>query len=198
MHLPDGTRQILAALLASAGFLALYFGLSMVWWLAVSFAIVGYAALLLILRRRAPLSEMMLADRVSAADIAEADRLLAASASRVGKAFDAAMPDDRPILIEMQTLLTAIRGHISQDPADYRSSRRFITSYLPSMITNVEAYVSLSRRATGETQDRLARLRSGITTYAQVLKRIDQACLENDFRALEAEVDALGFQLQRG
>lgn len=194
MRLPDGPRQIIAALLAAGVFLGAYFGLLLAWFVALGLAVVAYGALLLVIARRTPLEEIVLSDRVSAADIAQAGQILEDAARRIGRA---AVGEDKQALAEMQAHLVSIRAQIADDPADYRSAHRFITFYLPKMVANVEAYANLSARATGEARSRLGPLRDGITAYAQVVARIDQACLENDFKALESEVDALAFQLKR-
>lgn len=195
MKLPDGTRQVVAGLLAAGVFLGAYFGLLLEWFVALGLGIVAYGALLLVIGRRTPLEEIVLSDRVSAADIAKAGTMLDDAARRVGRV---AVGEDKAMLAEMQGHLVSIRDQIARDPADYRSAQRFIVSYLPRMVANVETYADLARRASGPARDRLPGLRSGIAAYGQVVARIDQACLENDFNALEAEVDALAFQLKRG
>jgi len=198
MRLPDGPRQIIAALLAAGMFIALFNLLLLEWFIALGLAVVAYGAFLLLIGRRTPLEEIVLSDRVSAADIAQAGALLTDAARRIAKAAARLADPDRQALTEMEGHLTSIRDQVQQDPADYRSAHRFITSYLPKMVANVESYAELSLRAKGEARSRLAPLRDGITAYGQVVARIDQACLENDFKALEVEVDALAFQLKRG
>lgn len=198
MALPDGVRQIMAALLAAGVFLGLYFGVLLEWFVALGLAVATYAGLLLMIPRRRPLSEIVLSDRVSAADIAAATRALTEAARRIGRCAEEAPVEDRPPLSDMVAHLTSLCTQIAEDPADYRAAHRFITSYLPRMVENVEKYVALAARAQGPARDRLSSLRDGILAYGQVVARIDQAGLENDFRALEAEVEALGFQLKRG
>ncbi len=198
MALPDGLRQIVAALLAAGVFLALYFGVLLEWYVALGLSVATYAALLLMVPRRKPLSEIVLSDRVSAADIAAATRALAEAARRISLASVQAPAADQPTLSDMSAHLNSLCTQIAEDPSDYRHAHRFITSYLPKMVENVEKYVSLAAKAHGPARDRLSPLRDGILSYGQVVARIDQAGLENDFRALEAEVDALGFQLKRG
>jgi len=195
MRLPDGVRQVVAGGLAGLVFLGAYLGLLLEWYVALGLAALAYLALLMIIGRRVPLEEIVLSDRVSAADIARAGDMLADAVRRVGRA---AVGDDKPAMLAMQGHLDSLRTQILKDPADYRSAQRFIVSYLPKMVANVEAYADLAGRATGEARGRLGPLREGIVAYGQVVARIDQACLENDFNALEAEVDALAFQLKRG
>lgn len=198
MALPDGLRQIVASLLAAGVFLGLYFGVLLEWFVALGLSVATYAGLLLMIPRRTPLSEIVLSDRVSAADIAAATRALSDATRRIGMAAVQAPAIDQPPLSDMAAHLTSLRAQIADDPADYRHAHRFITSYLPKMVDNVEKYVALAAKAHGPARDRLSPLREGILSYGQVVARIDQAGLENDFRALEAEVDALGFQLKRG
>lgn len=198
MNLPDGPRQILAALVAAAGFLGLYFGLSLVWWLALGLAVAVYAALLLLIPRRRPETEIMLTERVSAADIRAATQRLEDAAGRLMKAAGIAPEADRAAIADMAAHVGSIRLQIEHDPQDYRAARRLVTSYLPNMVASVENYVGLASRAQGSNQDRLSALSAGIRNYGPALERIDQACLENDFNALEAEVEALGIQMKRG
>ena len=197
MTLPDGPRQIIAALLAAGVFLALYFGAKLLWLVAFPLAAVAYGAFLLIIRRRRLLSEVVLSDRVTAADIAAGEAALDEALRRLARAeaADAELKDD---LAALGVELRSIRTQIGDDPADFRIARRFIVSFLPKLIGNVESYVSLSAAATGPARDRLAPLRDGIRAYRPIVARIAQAGLENNFRALESEIDALGIQLKRG
>ncbi|MGL6210160.1 MAG: 5-bromo-4-chloroindolyl phosphate hydrolysis family protein [Paracoccaceae bacterium] len=195
MKLPDGVRQVVAGVLAGLVFLAAFQVLLLEWYVALGLGVVAYLALLLVIGRRTPLEEIVLSDRVSAADIARAGEMLEDAARRVGRV---AVGADKEELLAMQGHLVSLRDQVLRDPADYRSAQRFIVSYLPKMVANVESYADLSKRATGAARDRLEPLRDGIVAYGKVVARIDQACLENDFNALEAEVDALAFQLKRG
>jgi 5-bromo-4-chloroindolyl phosphate hydrolysis protein len=197
MTLPDGPRQIIASLLAAAVFLGLFFGANLVWFAALPLAAIAYGALLLIIRRRPLLSEVVLSDRVTAADIAAGQAALDEALRRLAKA-EASSTDLKDDLSAMAVELRSIRTQIGDDPADFRIARRFIVNFLPKLVDNVESYVSLSAVATGTARDRLAPLRDGIRAYRPTVARIAQAGLENNFRALEAEIDALGFQLKRG
>lgn len=197
MSLPDGPRQILSALLASAAFLGLFLGAALVWWLALPLAAVTYGALLLIIPRRPPLTEVMLTDQVSAADIARATDALTNAAYRLNEAAKIAPPADRSGLTDMSNHLTSIRELIKSDPKDYRQTKQFISYFLPLIVTTVESYVGLAKLAQGENAARLAELGTMIKGFVPVVQKIDQACLENDFTALEAQVSALQFQLKR-
>jgi 5-bromo-4-chloroindolyl phosphate hydrolysis protein len=198
MTLPDGPRQIVAALVAAAVFLALFFAANLVWFVALPLAVIAYGALLLIIRRRPLLSDILLSEHVTAADIAAGEAALDEALRRLGKAEAASDPDVKDDLSALATELRSIRTQIADDPGDFRIARRFIVSYLPKLVENVESYVSLAAVATGPARDRLAPLRDGIRAYHPTVARIAQAGLENNFRALEAEIDALGFQLKRG
>jgi 5-bromo-4-chloroindolyl phosphate hydrolysis protein len=197
MTLPDGPRQITASLLAATVFLTLYFWANLVWFVALPLAAVAYGALLLIIRRRPLLSEVVLSDRVTAADIAAGQAALDEALRRLAKA-EASSAELKEDLAALAVELRSIRTQIGDDPADFRIARRFIVNFLPKLVENVESYVSLSAVATGSARDRLAPLREGIRAYRPTVARIAQAGLENNFRALESEIDALGFQLKRG
>jgi 5-bromo-4-chloroindolyl phosphate hydrolysis protein len=197
MTLPDGPRQIVASLIAAAVFLALFFGANLVWFVALPLAAIAYGALLLIIRRRPLLSEVVLSDRVTAADIAAGQAALDEALRRLAKA-EASSADLKEDLAALAVELRSIRTQIGDDPADFRIARRFIVNFLPKLVENVENYVALSAVATGTARDRLPPLREGIRAYRPTVARIAQAGLENNFRALESEIDALGFQLKRG
>lgn len=197
MTLPDGPRQILAALLASAVFLGLFLGLGLVWWLALGLAAVTYAALLLLIPRRRPLNEVMVSDQVSAQDIIRASDALTSAAYRVNEAAKIAPPADRAGLADMSKHLSSIRELIKSDPRDYRQTKQFISYFLPLIVTTVESYVGLAKLAQGENANRVAELGTMIQSFIPVVRKIDQACIENDFTELEAQISALQFQLKR-
>lgn len=197
MSIPDGPRQVLAALLASAAFLALFFPAGLVWWVALGLAAMVYAALLLIIPRRRPLTEVMVSDQVSAQDIAQATNALSAAITRLDAAAKAAPKGDVMDLADLSRHLSSIRELIRVDPKDYRQTRQFISYFLPMIVSTVEAYVGLAKLAQGENGVRLAELGGMIKGFVPVVQKIDQACIENDFVALEAQVSALQFQLKR-
>jgi 5-bromo-4-chloroindolyl phosphate hydrolysis protein len=197
MLVPDGARQIIAAALASAAFLALFFPAGLVWWVALGLAALVYFALLLIIPRRRPLEEVMVADQVSAQDIARAAEALTNAVTRLDSAAKSAPATDQAGLADMSSHLTSIRDLIKADPKDYRQTRQFVSYFLPMIVTTVEAYVGLAKLSAGENAARLAELGGMIKTFVPVVQKIDQACIENDFAALEAQVSALQFQLKR-
>ncbi len=197
MSMRDGPRQVLAALLASVGFLALFFPAGLVWWAAFGLAILVYFAFLLIIPRRAPLTEVMLSDRVSAEDIARATTTLTDAIARLNVAARALTQADDLDLASLTHHLTSIRALITSDPNDYRQTRQFIGFFLPQIVTTVESYSSLAKLAQGGNAARLSELGATIKSFVPVVQKIDQACIENDFAALEAQVSALQFQLKR-
>jgi 5-bromo-4-chloroindolyl phosphate hydrolysis protein len=197
MGLADGVRQIVAGVLASAAFLALFLMAGLVWWVALGLAVVVYFALLLIVPRRKPLTEVMVSDQVSAHDIARAAEALTQAATRLEASAKLAPQADRAGLTDMAKHLKSIRELIKADPRDYRQTKQFISYFLPMIVTTVEAYVGLAKLANAENAARLAELGAMIETFVPVVRKIDQACIENDFTALEAQVSALQFQLKR-
>ncbi len=199
MTLPDGPRQIAAGIVAAAAFLVLYFPLSLEWYVALPLGAVVFAGVLIAVPRRPALTEIVVAERVTAADIAAATRALDDAHRRVRRAADSAPDADRPQLAEFAEALGSLRRQVAEDPADFRTARRLVTSYLPRMVDNVEGYVTLAGRGRAEAdRARLDKLREAVMGYAEVVGRINRAGLDHDLRALEAEVDALGFQLKRG
>lgn len=197
MALPDGPRQILAAVLASAVFLGLFFPGALVWWAALGLAALAYFALLLVIPRRKPAAEVMVAEEVSEADITRATDALTNAAFRMNEAAKLAPQADRDGLTDMSRHLTSIRELIKSDPRDYRQTRQFISYFLPQIVTTVEAYVALAKLAQGGNAARLVELGGTIKGFVPVVAKIDQACIDNDFAALEAQVFALQFQLKR-
>ena len=198
MGLPDGPRQVVAGLVASVVFIALYFGAALVWWAAFGLSAIAYAGLLLTIPRRKPLNEVMLTSRVSQADIRAASQALAASARRLRAAAEVASEEDAPEILRMVTHVTSIREQVENEPEDFRRARRLVMSYLPHMVETVESYVALRRKTQGAQTERLGPIRDMILEFAPALERIDAACLENDFVELEAQVEALATQMKRG
>jgi 5-bromo-4-chloroindolyl phosphate hydrolysis protein len=197
MQISDGPRQIIAALVASGVFLALFFPASLVWWAALGLSAVVYFALLLLIPRRPPLDEVMVSDQVSAEDIARASAALTAAITRLDAAAKAAPRDNALDLPDLSRHLASIRELIKADPRDYRQTRQFISYFLPMIVSTVESYISLAKLAQDDNSARLAELGSMIKGFVPVVQKIDQACIENDFAALEAQVSALQFQLKR-
>lgn len=197
MRLADGPRQVVAGLAAAAGFLGLFFGLGLAWWLALLGGLAVWAAGLLIVERRAPPAEVMVADGVSQAEFAEAINLLTGGAARVRRLVPRATGPDRALFSRMAELLEAIRGHHVADPGDYRITRRFLRHDLGRMIESAETYVDLAGRSSGVGEERLAGLAERIHGYVPVLEKVDQACLDNDLTALEVQVEVLSEQLAR-
>lgn len=197
MGLYDGPRQILAGALAGVGFLGLFFGVSLVWWLALALAAVAYGALLLIIPRRKRADEIILGARVSAADMANAGAALLDHATRLESTVDKLPDADASAVGEMARHVRSIRDNVLRDPDDYRLTRRFISTYLPNVVQTVETYADLAMRARGDQADRLSHLGEQIRSFNKVVEDIDRACIENDLAALETEVDALGAQLSR-
>lgn len=198
MRLPDGARQLVAAALASAAFLALFFGAGLVWWLALALGAAVYGAALLLIRRRQGLDEITLSARgVTAADIQVAGEALEDAARRLARAAESAPRQDRAAIAEMGETVALIRQSILEDPEDYRAARRFVLVHLPTIVRTVESYVKLSAEARGDVVQRLADLSDRIRGFGPVVERIHRACVENNLRALEIEVAVLSDQLER-
>lgn len=197
MRLSDGTRQIVAALLASAAFLAIFFGLRLVWWLALAMAVLVYGASLLLIGRRRPLEEIRLASRVSAADVAAAAEALDDARTRLERAAPQAPKADRAPISQMAEDVAVIRQNVIEDPDDYRAARMFISVYLPKIVQSVETYTRLSDQATGANAERVSRLGAQIRGFVPVVDRIRAACIENDLSSLELEVSVLSEALDR-
>lgn len=197
MALYDGPRQITAGILAAIIFLGLFFGLNLVWWLALVLAAVGYGALLLVIPHRRRADEIILTAKTSKADLQSAGEALSDSAKRLNDTITKLPKADAMAVEEMAQHILSIRENILRDPEDYRLTRRFITTYLPNMVQTVETYAGLAGRTKGAQSERLDALGAQIRAFAPVVDQIDRACIENDLAALESEVDALGTQLSR-
>ena len=197
MRMYDGPRQITAALVASVVFLALFFGMTLIWWLALGLAVAVYGAMLLVIGRKRPLEEIRLSARTSAADIQAAAAALENAGDRLVRAARTAPDTDRDPITEMADNVLNIRKSILEDPEDYRPARAFVNVHLPNIVQTVETYVKLSQNARGDAAARVAELGREIRGFAPVIDRINAACIENDLRALEVEVAALSQQLDR-
>jgi hypothetical protein len=198
MGLPDSTRHVLAGVLAAGAFLALYFPMRLEWYAALGLSLAVWGAVLVAVPRRRALAEIVVGERVTAADIARATRDLSEAARRVARAATRAPGQDRLAIETLAETLGRLRDRIAADPEEYRPAQRFVTHYLPRMVENVEAFVTLAAQGGRAAHDRVARLRASVAAYPDVVARIDRAGLDRDLRALEAEVEALDFQMKRG
>lgn len=198
MALPDGVRQVLAGVLAALAFLALYFPLALVWWVALPLAMLVYFALLLVIRRARPLSEIALSDGVNAGQIRDAAAALATAARRLEALLPGVPEADRATVAQIAGHLGAIRANLLADPADYRTVRRFVTSFLPLVLDSVEAYAALAARLAPADHPRLAEMGVQIRALAAPIAEIDRATLANDFDKLEVQLSVLAGQMNRG
>lgn len=198
MKLSEGPRQVAAGGIASAVFLALFFGMDLIWWLALVLGAIAYGAALLLIERKAPLSEIHLTARVTAADVAQAATALEEAGNRLEQsALSAPTPAESEALTRMTGHLRSIRQSVIEDPDDFRASRQFINVYLPKIVQTVETYVKVSDQATDANTERLERLGDRIRGFEPVIHRIRTACIDNDLTALELEVDVLSKSLDR-
>lgn len=197
MKLDEPLRQLVAGLLASAAFLFFYFPLALVLWAAAALALLVYGGALIAIGRRPPPARRWLADGVSEADLNAALMALREAARRLERADAAAPAPQRGDYAALARLVERIAGHHRRDPTDLKHTRRFVRHDLPRMVETVEGYVDLSRRAAGVEPERLAELGRMIAVYRPALEKIDRACLENDFAALEIETEVLSEQLVR-
>ncbi|MEM7686517.1 MAG: 5-bromo-4-chloroindolyl phosphate hydrolysis family protein, partial [Pseudomonadota bacterium] len=192
MQLPEAARQIAAGIVAALVFLGLFFALQLVWWIALVGAVGVFAAALLIIERRPEATEEMVVDGVSRAELTGAINAITEASKRMREIALSASGDDKTEFQRMASLFEAIRGHHIKDPRDYRHTRRFIRHDLPRIVDTAERYVELNKKATGGNRDRVQSLGDRIRSFTPVLEKIDQACLENDFMALEVQVEVLG------
>ncbi len=198
MRLADGPRQILAGVVSAGAFLALFFGLNLVWWLALVLAALVYGAVLLIVQRKPDLSEIAVGMGASEADLHKAGLIMDEAAARLDATQQNLPATDADVVEQLALHVRSIRTQVVSDPQDYRRARRFISSYLGHMVETVERYADLNAKSRGRHEERLRPLSDQIKSYLPALEQIDTACLENDFAALESQMKALAFQMERG
>ncbi len=195
MTLPETHRQLVAGGAAALVFLALYFGATLKALVAGGLAALVFIALLVLIRRTPPPDTVFVADGVTAADLDAATRAIAAAAARLAAAARTAPESNVAAFSRMADILARISAHHARDPRDLRHTRRFLRHDLPRLVETSESFVDLSSRAGPADAARLAALAERIQGFVPALERIDRACLENDFHALEVEVDVLSGQL---
>lgn len=193
----DSLRHLTAGVASAAAYLALFFGLSVVWWAALAAALIAYLGAFLAAPRRTPADERMLTADVSEADLEAALQAFSAASAQLGRLSKRAPAADRSVLARMSETLTRIAAHHRSDPRDLRHTRRFLRHDLPRIVETASGYVDLAARARPEDAGRLGELARMIAGWAPALARIEQACLENDFMALEVEAEVLSDQLGR-
>lgn len=198
MRLADGPRQVLAGVASAAAFLGFFAGFSLVWWLSLLLALLVYGAVLLIVERKPGLDEITAGIGTTEADLAEAGRIMDSAASRLEATQGKLPPPDADVVGQLINHVRSIRTQVTTDPKDYRRARRFIASYLGNMVETVEGFADLTAKAGGRHEERLKPMSDRIRAYVPALERIDAACLENDFAALEAQMNALSYQMDRG
>lgn len=196
MTLAPLARQALAGTAAAGAFLGLYAGAALAWWAAVLAGLAVYSAVLLIVEAERPAAPA-LASGVTDAELREAIDRLTDAAARVRAAALKARGPEKTTFRRLAELLEAIRGHHIADRRDFRHTRPFIRTQLERMVGAIEGYVDLDARARGANRERLEDVRERIEGFVPALEKIDQACLENDFVALEVQVEVLGEQLER-
>lgn len=197
MQLREGLRQIVAGVTASSVFLGLFFGLNMVWWAAFVGAVLVFFAALLVIRKRPDDDDVRVADRTSKADIKDAGRKMSVAIEKLGAARSKLHDSDIATISSLVEHVESIRDQVISDPKDYRRARRFITNNLGYIVDTVERYADLSEKARGRHEDRLAALSDQIKAFVPAVEKIDTACLENDFRTLEAQIEVLAIQMKR-
>ncbi|MCI4665003.1 MAG: 5-bromo-4-chloroindolyl phosphate hydrolysis family protein [Neomegalonema sp.] len=195
--LPDPVRHALSGVVASAAFLALFFGLAIEPALSAPAALIVYIAVFLMTTRRPPSTERMLADDVSEADLRAAVAALEAASERLARAEERAPRSVKEVLAEMSARLRRIAEHHVTDPRDLRHTRRLIRHDLVRMVETCEGFVDLAHRAGGADRERLNGIAERIRTFSPALAKIEQACLDNDFMRLEVETEVLSEQIGR-
>lgn len=198
MTLREGPRQILTGLMAAGLFLLFYFGLELVMWLAVVLAGACYMALLLVIPRQLGAHEKVLDERTTQADLSAAAQEIASAVDRLERSMAKTPDGNHQTVSEITAHLKSICTQVAKDPEDYRRTRRFVASYLPKLVVVVESFSELTAQSQGRQSDRLATLAERIEGFLPIVEKIDTACLENDFLALEAQMEALEFQMKRG
>lgn len=197
MKLAPGVRQAVAGGAGAVVFLGLYFGVPLVWWAALLGGLAAWGGVMLAVEAEQDDIPLDPADGIAEKDIRDAIDRLTAAASRLRAATLKARGPEKTTFRRMAELVEAIRGHHITDRRDFRHTRPFIRGSLERMVASVEGYVELDAKARGENRERLAEVRERIEGFVPALEKIDQACLENDFMALEVQVEVLSDQLER-
>lgn len=197
IKLDETYRQLLAGSAAAGMFVTAYFAQQFNLWVALGAAIGVFVAILLVIERRPPATERQLADGVSEAELSAALTAITEAVRRLRLLEDRAAPSDLGIFAQMADVLERIGAHHREDPRDLRHTRRFLRHDLPRMVETSEAYVELATRAGPGSEERLQRLGARLRSFTPALEKIDRACLENDFMALEVETEVLSEQLEQ-
>ncbi len=194
----ETARHALATAAAAAGFLGFYLGLKLSPWAALGLAVGLYVGLLLLIPARKAASEVFVAAHVSAADLQEARSKLRAATTRLKAAAEgAAGGEDRSLAEALAERVERLDRILSEDPADLRALRRFVSVFLPRMVENMESFLRLGGSADPALQPRISALRRQIASYPASVESLERAALSKDLTLLEAEVEALSFQIKR-
>ncbi len=134
------------------------------------------------------------------ADMKKASQAIDAAIERLTVAMEKPMisPNDKKNISNISKHLKSIGDQVSQDPKDYKLARKFIFNYMESIVKTVEDYTDLVLRARGTKAGRMKELAGQIADFATNVQELDEKCTENDFSALESEISATKFQVERG
>lgn len=188
-------RQILAGIIAGAGFAAAYIGLQLIWWVALLIGVAVYGAALLLIERAPEDHEVYVHSNVTQHDVNEAVDYCNQASKQLKQASRTKHIDESvaQTFIQLSELIEHIGTNYAQDARDLKHSYSFIKMHLPKILAITEDYVSLSERTVSDhSQQRLAQVGHMIQDYLPPVQRIHDACLENDFEKLELETSVLG------
>ena len=197
--LKEAPRQIVAGLAASAVFVGLYVGASLVLWLALALSVAVYAGLLIAIPRKKDDEEIELDAGVTQADVKAA----VAKCQRAARELRRLSQEPRladtmhDALRHLAELTEQIADSYTKDARDLRHSRGFVDHHIDQLVEISQTYVSIRRQAlTRDAENRLSTIRDAITSYVPQVEAIYHACLENDFKRLELNTQALSAIMQ--
>ncbi|WP_018633704.1 5-bromo-4-chloroindolyl phosphate hydrolysis family protein [Neomegalonema perideroedes] len=194
--LSDGARHVLATAAAAAGFLGFYLGLKLSPWAALALAAGLYAGFLALIPTRKTAAEILAAD--PEADLLEARRKLSEATERLrAAASGAARAEDRSLAESLAGRVEELERILREDPSDLRALRRFVAVFLPRMVESMESFLRLGRSGDPALESRISALREQIAAYPAAVDSLGRAALSKDLALLEAEVEALSFQIRR-
>ena len=134
---------------------------------------------------------------ISRADHEDALDRLERAAYALRELADRSRGSEQELFRRLCKEIDVLRVHHEANPGHIVHTRTFLRHHLPQMIEAARSFADLLRRSGDDQAGRLSDIREQIESFLPVLRRIGQACLENDLTALEVHVDVLSQQLQR-
>ncbi len=195
MRVTKSRANWIAVLGAGVVFLVMLVELKLRNWMPFVGGLFTYAALLMALwPRSASLENRARSSLPEAAQ--DAVNRLQAAADRLEAVSRNARHIDADLVRGVATRLLRLRQHHESNPDHVETTGPFVRVTLGHIVSAVGEYADLAGRLGPDQRERLGPVETELSGLLEPLERIEQACIDNDLAALEANMSALSSQLK--